>query len=152
MTVKQVKFTLVYLCLSASLSSFYFEGDGLAITSLCPALGKKYSVIKPGMCPHILQQPHGKEIPIAVFGGAPYIILNKEKQLTGGVEHQIMDIYAKKFGFTPNFMMVSMAGKFDKQGGMVDMVRNGLSFNLFPNFVLPISLFNRLRKRIVKLG
>ena len=104
------------------------------------------------MCPSILQQPHGKEIPISVFGGAPYIILNKEKEWIGGIELQIMDIYAKKFGFTPNFLRVSMKGQFDKEGGMVDMVGNGLSFNLFPHFVLSIYLFNRLRKRIVKLG
>ena len=87
--------------------------------------------MKHGKCPSILQQPHGKEIPIAVFGGAPYIILNKEKELIGGVELQIMDIYANKFGFTPKYIMVSMAGQFDKEGGMVDMVRNGLSFNPF---------------------
>ena len=116
--------------MGASLSCFYFEGDGRAITSLCSALGKKYSVTKPGICPSILLQPHGKEIPIAVFGGAPYIILNKEKELIGGVELQIMDIYAKKFGFTPKFIIVSMAGQFDKEGGMVDMVGNGLSSNL----------------------
>ena len=139
MRVKQVIFSMLYTCLVVSLSCFYFEGDGLAISSLCSALGMKYSVMKAGKCLSNLQQPHGKEIPIAVFGGAPYIILNKEKELIRGVELQIMDIYANKFGFTPKYKSVSMAGKFDKEGGMVDMVGNGLLFNLFP--VLYCQLF-----------
>ena len=94
---------IIFVCVS---NSSYFVGDGPAITSLCPALGKKHSVIQHGLCPSNLQQPHGKEIPISGVGMAPYVILNKEKEVVGGAEFDIMTIFAKKFGFTPKFTMV----------------------------------------------
>ena len=31
------------------------------VTSLCPTLGKRHSVIKSGMCPASLQNPSGKD-------------------------------------------------------------------------------------------
>ena len=37
------------------------------------------------------------------MGPAPYVILNDEKEWIGGAEFKIVDIYARKFGFTPNF-------------------------------------------------
>ena len=91
----------------------------LAITSLCPELGKKQSVIKPGICPSNMQQSTGKKLTIAVVGPAPYVITNKEKEWVGGAEFQIMDIYAKKFGFKPKFIMAPAA---ENKGGLVDMV------------------------------
>ena len=39
------------------------------------------------------------------MGPAPYVILNAKKERVGGAEFQIVDIYARKFGFTPNFKM-----------------------------------------------
>ena len=57
------------------------------------------------MCPSNLQEPHGKKIPISVVGPVPYVILNDDQEWIGGAEFQIVDIFAKKFGFTPNFKM-----------------------------------------------
>ena len=104
-----------------------FEGDGLAGTSLCPALGHRYSLIRLGACPSNLQQPQLKDLPISVMGTPPYIISNKEKEWIGGTDFVIMDIYAKKFGFTPKFLMAS---SFDDEGGQIDMVANVVSFKL----------------------
>ena len=97
--------------------SYYFKGDRdrLSIISLCPALGEKHSVIQPGLCPSNLQQPQGKKIQISVIGSPPYV----------SAEFEIMDIYAKRFGFTPKF---KRASSWDKEGGMVDMVGNVLSY------------------------
>ena len=133
------------MCSSCS----YFEGEGrkegLAVTSLCPALGKKHSVIRPGICPSNLQKPHGKEIPISVIRKLePYVISYIEEE---GAEFQIMNMYASKFGFTPKF---KMASSFDSEGGLIDMVGKGLSLKLF-TIVQSIFLLNRLIKKIVKL-
>ena len=43
------------------------EGTELQITSLCPSLGERYAIIKPGICDPNLQNPNGKEIPGGVF-------------------------------------------------------------------------------------
>ena len=50
------------------------------MTSLCPALTKKYSVLVTGMCPSDLQNPRGKVIPISVVGSYPFVIYGKEKE------------------------------------------------------------------------
>ena len=128
-------------------SCFLFEGDGLAITSLCPALGNKHSVIRHGFCPSDLQQPHQKKIRISVIGPAPYVISNKEKQWIGGAEFEIMAIFAKKFGFTPK--LVYTRG-FDNDGGLVDTV----TFYINSSYISKLSsiFLNRLTGRIVKLG
>ena len=95
------------------------SGHGLlALRSLCPSLGEKYSVINSGMCASDLQNPSGKKMPIAVIGVTPYILYNKEKEIIGGAEFPIIDVYAKKFNFTPSFIR---APSYDK-GGLVDMV------------------------------
>ena len=86
------------------------------MTSLCPALTKKYSVLVSGMCPSDLQNPRGKVIPISVIGAYPFVIYGKDKEWIGGTEFQVIDVYAKKFGFTPNYMRA--AG----YGSVVDMV------------------------------
>ena len=80
------------------------------------------------MCPSNLQNPLGKLIPVSVFGAYPYVIIGKDKKLAGGTEFQVIDIYAKKFGFTPKFMK----GKgFDNEGSVADMVRIFFTFFLF---------------------
>ena len=93
------------------------------VTSLCPALTKKYSVLVSGMCPSDLQNPHGKIIPISVFGAYPFVIYGKEKEWMGGTEFQVIDVYARKFGFTPELMR---ATGFDGEGSVVDMVKTVL--------------------------
>ena len=71
------------------------------------------------MCPSNLQNPHGKFIPVSVFGAYPYVTIGRDNELAGGTEFQVIDIYAKKFGFTPKFMK----GKgFDNEGSVADMV------------------------------
>ena len=71
------------------------------------------------MCPSNLQNPHGKFIPVSVFGAYPYVTIGKDNELAGGTEFQVIDIYAKKFGFTPKFMK----GKgFDNERSVADMV------------------------------
>ena len=83
-------------------------------------MAKKYSVIRPGMCPSSLQQPRGKVIPISVVGAYPYVIYGEDKEFLGGTEFQVVDVYAKKFGFTPKFMI---SKGFDTvEGSVVDMV------------------------------
>ena len=73
------------------------------------------------MCPSNLQHPHGKIIPISVIGPYPYVLSNKGKEWVGGAEFQINEIYAKKFGFTPN---LTRAPSYDDEGGMLSMVGN----------------------------
>lgn len=58
-------------------------------------------MVVPGMCPSSLQTPHGKEIPVSYIGSPPYIFSNKERELVGGTDLEILDIYAKKFEFKP---------------------------------------------------
>ena len=94
-------------------------GKGLMITSLCPILGKQYSITRPHMCPTYLQHPRGKELPISIMGLSPYVIKNDKKDIIDGAELQIIAIYAKKFDFKPNLIP---APTFDGDGGMVDTV------------------------------
>ena len=89
------------------------------VTSLCPALTKKYSVLISGMCPSDLQNPRGKVIPISVTGSYPFVILGKEKEWVGGTDFKVIDVYAGKFGFTPKLMR---ATGHDGEGSVVDMV------------------------------
>ena len=77
------------------------------ITSLCPALGRKYSLMKHGMCPSNLQHPGGKEIPVSVRGGNPYVTYDERKNWTGGVEFEVMKLYAKRFDFQPVYINAS---------------------------------------------
>ena len=90
------------------------------VTSLCPALTKKFSVLVSGMCPSNLQDPHGKVIPISVIGVYPYVVYGEDREWVGGTEFQVIDVYAKKFGFTPKLMR---ATGYDNEGSVVDMVR-----------------------------
>ena len=99
------------------------------MTSLCPALTKKYSVLVSGMCPSDFQNPRGKVIPISVTGGYPFVIYGKEKEWVGGTEFKVIDVYAGKFGFTPELMR---ATGYDNEGSVVDMVRR--VFNHFKMF------------------
>ena len=88
------------------------------ITSLCPALGSRYSVTRPHcMCPAHLQLPQGKELPISITGMLPYVIKNEKEEIVGGAELEIIDISAKKFNFKPKFIPETI---FD--GGMLDTV------------------------------
>ena len=98
----------------------YLPGNEPKVTSLCPALTKKYSVLIPGMCPSNLQNPRGKVIPISVIGVYPYVVYGEDKEWVGGTEFQVIDVYAKKFGFTPKLMR---ATGYDNEGSVVDMVR-----------------------------
>ena len=58
-------------------------------------------------------------MPISVIGGHPYIVYNEKREWVGGSEFQIVDVYAKKFGFTPKFIR---AKGFDNAGSVVEMV------------------------------
>ena len=82
-------------------------------------MANKYSVITPGMCPSNFQNPRGKVIPISVIGIPPLVVYGEDKEWVGGTEFQVIDVYAKKFGFTPNFMR---ATGYDNEGSVVDMV------------------------------
>ena len=81
------------------------------ITSLCPELGVTYSVVRPGMCPSHLQNPTGKELAIGILGMLPYVIRNEKREIIGGVELQIIELYAKKFGFKPRLIYPSSFGE-----------------------------------------
>ena len=72
------------------------------------------------MCPSILQNPNGKLIPISVIGSNPYVIFDENKQWAGGSEFQVVDVYAKKFGFTPKFIRAK--GYDTIEGSVVEMV------------------------------
>ena len=95
------------------------SGTKPILTSLCPALTNKYSVLVSGMCPSDLQNPHGKVIPISVIGVYPYVVYGKDKEWVGGTEFQVIDVYAEKFGFTPD---LKRATGYDGNGSVVDMV------------------------------
>ena len=82
-------------------------------------MSKKYSVLVTGMCPSDLQNPRGKVIPISVVGAYPYVVYGKDKEWVGGVEFQVIDVYAEKFGFTPD---LKRATGYDGNGSVVDMV------------------------------
>ena len=69
------------------------------------------------MCPAHLQLPQGKKLPISITGMLPYVIRNEQKEIVGGAELKIIDIYAKKFDFKPKLIP---ATQFD--GGMIDTV------------------------------
>ena len=72
------------------------------------------------MCPTSLQNPRGKVIPISVVGVHPFVVYDEAKEWVGGTEFQVVDVYAKKFGFTPKFMTST---GYDNEGSVVDMVR-----------------------------
>ena len=99
------------------------SGTKPILISLCPALTKKYSVLVSGMCPSGLQNPRGKVIPISVIGVYPYVVYGKDKEWVGGVEFQVIDVYAEKFGFTPD---LKRATGYDGNGSVVDMVGTAL--------------------------
>ena len=64
-------------------------------------MGKKYAMVVHGMCPSSLQSPLGKDLPVSFMGSPPYIFSNKKEELVGGTDLEILNIYAKKFEFTP---------------------------------------------------
>ena len=72
------------------------------------------------MCPPNLQNPLGKVIPISVVGVHPFVVYDKAGEWVGGTEFQVVDVYAKKFGFTPKFVKSS---GYDNEGSVVEMVR-----------------------------
>ena len=76
-----------------------------------------------GMCPSSLQNPYGKEIPVAVIGLAPYVLYNDNGEWKGGVEFEIIEIWGKAFGFTPKLLRVDSYDKEDPPG-MVYSVGN----------------------------
>ena len=67
-----------------------------------------------------MQNPQGKIIPISVTGVYPYVVFGKDKEWIGGTEFKIIDVYAKKFGFTPKY---KRAKGYDNEGSVVEMVR-----------------------------
>ena len=74
---------------------------GGQITSLCPALGKKYALIYQGTCPVHLQEPANKELQIFYIGMDPFIQYPKHYGKLGGSEFMVMKLLAKKHKFTP---------------------------------------------------
>ena len=72
------------------------------------------------MCPANLLNPYGKVLPISVVGVHPFVVYGENKDWIGGTEFQVVDIYAKKFGFTPKFIK---AAGYDNEGSVVEMVR-----------------------------
>ena len=96
------------------------------MTSLCPALGKRNSVVKSGLCPPDLQHPRGKEFPVLIMGAYPFMITNDKKELTGGADIEIFKILAEKFGFKAE---VTKAFGWVNKGGMVEKVKDILEMN-----------------------
>ena len=84
-------------------------------------------MIRPGMCPSNLQNPRGKVIPISVVGVHPFVVYDEANEWVGGSEFQVVDVYAKKFGFKPKFMR---ATGYDYEGSVVDMVIEIHSYNV----------------------
>ena len=66
---------------------------------LCPALGEKHAKLHLGMCPSMWQKPFGKELGICFVGQPPHI-----KQPIGGSDFRVLEIFADKFSFLPNYM------------------------------------------------
>ena len=103
-------------------------------------------MIRHGMCPPNFQNPRGKVIPISVIGVYPLVVYGEDKEWVGGTEFQVIDVYAKKFGFTPKLMR---ATGYDNEGSVVDMVRKHYSYL---HTILISILFDRLTERSAKLG
>ena len=122
---KRAESELCFLEQERSLTFFIILGDELSITSLCPTLGRKYSVVRPGICPSTLQNPNGKKLPVSMVGPFPFAIFNKKnkKELMGGAEFQIIDVYARKFNFT-----YEIAPKPNATRGMVGRVKLRTSY------------------------
>ena len=86
--------------------------------SLCPVLGKTFAEVRMGLCPHILQHPAGKKIPISFIGPQPYI---KYKPSIGGSEFIVIRMLARKFGFLPDFKP-ERAFDVTKKNGSIQMI------------------------------
>ena len=71
-------------------------------------------------------------IPVSVVGAHPYIVYNEKREWVGGSEFQIVDVYAKKFGFMPKFIR---AKGFDNEGSVVEMVG---ALHILPNALIHI--------------
>ena len=108
-------------------------------------MGERYSVIKPGMCPSNLEEPHGKVMPFAIVGSYPYVVYNDAKEWVGGTEFQVIDLYVRKFGFVPELIRAS---GYDNEGSVVDLVRNIHPY--YHNVFLAI-LSDRSTEKSVKL-
>ena len=68
---------------------------------------------------------------VSVVGGNPYVIYDKNNDWIKkenvqkwdtyqGTEFQVIDLYAKKFGFIPKYMR---AASWDGKGSVIEMVR-----------------------------
>ena len=68
------------------------------------------------MCPSSLQNPYGKEIPVAVMGLAPYVLFDENREWDGGVEFELIEIWGNAFGFTPKLFKVTSYDNEDPPG------------------------------------
>ena len=73
--------------------------SGGTLISLCPSLGEKHAKLHLGMCPLMWKKPFGKELGICFAGAHPYI-----KQPIGGSDFHVLEMFADKFSFLPNYM------------------------------------------------
>ena len=76
-----------------------------------------------GMCPSSLQEPYGKEIPVAVVGVAPYVLYGPNRTWLGGAEFDNIKIWEKAFGFKAKLINTASYDKSDPPG-MVFSVGN----------------------------
>ena len=96
------------------------------MTSLCPALGKKYALIHEGTCPVHLQKPANKVFNIFFIGLNPYIKYPKDHGKLGGSDFLVMKLLAMKHRFTPNFIpakAIDIAETNGTQYGLVYQVK-----------------------------
>ena len=120
------------------------------MTSLCPALGERYPLILPGMCPSSLQEPYGKEIPVALIGVAPYVLYGENRTWLGGSELDNIKTWEKAFGFKAKLIDVASYDKSDPPG-MLFHVRT-INTNQFHIWLTSSScLLNRFTTRWQKL-
>ena len=121
------------------------------MTSLCPALGERYPLIISGMGPSSLQEPYGKEIPVAVAGVAPYILYGENRTLLGGAELDNIKIWEKAFGFKAKLINTASYDKSDPPG-MVFSVRIFYTNPFrFVNIFISSFLLNRFTTSLRKL-
>ena len=105
------------------------------------------------MCTPNLQQLSGKEIPVATLFHPPMIIIDQEnKEIISGVQIEILDLYSKKFHFTPKLTALQTGG-FDNDGGLVPSVRNVLlKTNVMDTNCITLPSLNQVHKKAYEIG
>ena len=113
----------------------------MVMTSLCPTLGKTHADMFKGSCPSSLENPQGRELKVSFIGTTPYIAYDP----FGGSEVDLLQIFAKRFKFSPKFISEKSFDVVQANGqnyGMFHRVRYTMHISLTQlyNLFLKVSI------------